>query len=137
MRGTPTHPCDLAQHDCLYLGETTDDNRWRFRRGTETQTVEVSGRYIANHAGARLEAAQQDFGIANLPEFTATGALESGELVQVLADWDLEARLCRLSVAALSAESISAAQGAGLDRLSGRAHTRAQVTLPERSCLRA
>jgi DNA-binding transcriptional LysR family regulator len=90
-RGTPKHPRDLAQHDCLYLGETTDDNRWRFRRGTQTQTVEVSGRYIANHAGARLEAAQQDFGIASLPEFTATGALESGELIRVLADWDLEA----------------------------------------------
>ncbi len=53
--------------------------------------MEVTGRYIANHAGARLEAAQQDFGIANLPEFAASGALKSGELVQVLADWDLEA----------------------------------------------
>jgi len=91
-RGTPKHPRDLTQHDCLYLGETADDNRWRFRRGTEMHTVEVTGRYIANHAGARLEAAQQDFGIANLPEFTASRALESGELVQVLADWDLEAR---------------------------------------------
>ena len=89
--GTPKHPRDLAQHDCLYLGETADDNRWRFRRGAETQTVEVTGRYIANHAGARLEAAQQDFGIASLPEFAASGALKSGELMQVLAEWDLEA----------------------------------------------
>src|SRR6195952_421180 len=38
-RGMPRHPRDLAEHDCLYLGETADDNRWRFRRGTETQTV--------------------------------------------------------------------------------------------------
>jgi DNA-binding transcriptional LysR family regulator len=91
-RGTPEHPRDLAQHDCVYLGETADDNRWRLRRGTEAQTVEVRGRYIANHAGARLEAAQQDLGIANLPEFTAADALQRGELVQVLADWDLEAR---------------------------------------------
>ena len=66
--GTPVQPRDLLKHDCIYLGETADDNRWRFRRGTETQTVDVKGRYIANHAGARLEAAQQDFGIANLPE---------------------------------------------------------------------
>jgi DNA-binding transcriptional LysR family regulator len=54
--------------------------------------VDVKGRYIANHAGARLEAAQQDFGIANLPEFAAAEALQSGELVQVLPDWNLEAR---------------------------------------------
>lgn len=91
-RSTPTHPRNLVQHDCLYLGETADDNRWRFRRGSETQTVEVHGRYIANHAGARLEAALQDFGIANLPEFTAADALARGELVQVLKDWTLEAR---------------------------------------------
>ncbi|MDF3889232.1 LysR family transcriptional regulator [Cupriavidus basilensis] len=91
-RGTPAHPRELAQHDCLYLGETADDNRWRFRRDTETQAVEVRGRYIANHAGARLEAAQQGFGVANLPDFAAAGALQRGELVQVLADWELQAR---------------------------------------------
>ncbi|SAL33703.1 LysR family transcriptional regulator [Caballeronia sordidicola] len=91
-RGKPLHPRDLAQHDCLYLGETADDNRWRFRRGSEAATVEVHGRYIANHAGARLEAALQDFGIANLPEFTAEDSLSRGELVQVLDDWTLAAQ---------------------------------------------
>jgi DNA-binding transcriptional LysR family regulator len=91
-RGTPAHPRDLVHHDCLYLGETADDNRWRLRRGTQTHSVDVSGRYIANHAGARLEAAMKDFGIAALPEFAATDALQSGALIQVLADWTLEAR---------------------------------------------
>ncbi|HYS62554.1 MAG TPA: LysR family transcriptional regulator [Paraburkholderia sp.] len=90
--GTPTQPRDLLKHDCIYLGETADDNRWRFRRGTEAQSVDVKGRYIANHAGARLEAAQQDFGIASLPEFAATEALQRGKLMQVLPDWNLEAR---------------------------------------------
>ncbi|MCY0386279.1 LysR family transcriptional regulator [Robbsia sp. Bb-Pol-6] len=91
-RGTPDHPRALVGHDCLYLGETADDHRWRFRRGKETHTVEVRGRYVANHAGARLDAAQQGFGIANLPEFTAAGALQRGELVTVLGDWELAAR---------------------------------------------
>ena len=91
-RGTPAHPRDLVHHDCLYLGETADDNRWRLRRGTQTHSVDVSGRYIANHAGARLEAAMKDFGIAALPEFAATDALQSGALIQILTDWTLEAR---------------------------------------------
>ncbi|MDE1184242.1 LysR family transcriptional regulator [Paraburkholderia sp.] len=91
-RGTPDHPRDLAQHDCLYLGETADDNRWRFSRAGETLTIDVHGRYIANHAGARLEAAQQGLGIATLPEFATGEALASGALVQVLADWTLDAR---------------------------------------------
>lgn len=91
-RGMPASPRELSQHDCLYLGDTPDDNRWRFLRGTETQTVDVRGRYIANHTGARLEAAQQGFGIATLPEFVAKDALKQGDLVQVLADWKIEAQ---------------------------------------------
>lgn len=91
--GTPTEPRDLAQHECLYLGETVDDNRWHFRRGTEAQVVEVRGRYIVNHAGARLEAALQDWGIASLPDFAAAEALGQGGLIQVLADWIFEARV--------------------------------------------
>jgi len=89
--GTPAVPSDLGRHECLYLGETVDDNRWHFRRGTETQSLEVRGRYIANHVGARLEAALQDLGIASLPEFAAADALRQGSLVQVLADWEFEA----------------------------------------------
>lgn len=91
-RGTPAMPQDLLKHACIYLGETADDNRWRFRRGAETQTVDVKGRYVANHAGARIEAALLGFGIASVPEFAAGDSLRSGALVQVLADWRIEAR---------------------------------------------
>lgn len=91
-RGTPAQPRDLLKHACIYLSETADDNRWRFRRGTETQSVDVTGRYIANHAGARVEAALQDFGIACVPEFAVSESLSSGELIQVLPEWKLEAR---------------------------------------------
>jgi len=90
--GTPAEPRDLARHECLYLGETVDDNRWHLRRGTETQSLAVRGRYIANDAGARLDAALQDWGIASLPDFAAAQALRQGSLVQVLVDWEFEAR---------------------------------------------
>ncbi|CAD6507234.1 LysR family transcriptional regulator [Paraburkholderia metrosideri] len=90
-RGTPGHPRDLLKHACIYLGETADDNRWRFRRGAETHSVDVKGRYIANHVGARLEAALQDFGVASVPQFAAEAALQRGELVQVLPEWRIDA----------------------------------------------
>jgi DNA-binding transcriptional LysR family regulator len=89
-RGTPANPKDLAQHDCIYLGETADDNRWSFRRGTQTQTVEVKGRYIANDVSARLEAAIENWGVAVLPDFAVAEALHDGSLVQVLPEWSLE-----------------------------------------------
>jgi DNA-binding transcriptional LysR family regulator len=93
--GTPAMPLDLLHHQCLYLGEQADDNRWRLRWGEgqarRTETVTVHGRYIANHAGARLEAAIDGLGIANLPDFAARQALARGDVVQVLPDWELEA----------------------------------------------
>ncbi|MYZ41678.1 LysR family transcriptional regulator [Schauerella aestuarii] len=89
--GVPLRPADLVAHDCLYLGETTDDHRWRLRRGQAVETIAVTGRYIANHAGARLEAAQMGLGIANLPDFSANDALGEGSVVRVLPEWELDA----------------------------------------------
>ncbi len=91
-RGMPAVPNDLAQHDCLYLGDTPDDHRWTFRQGNRTQTVEVRGRYIANDVSARREAALEDWGVASLPDFAVGEELRSGRLVQVLPEWLFEPR---------------------------------------------
>lgn len=37
--GTPTHPHDLLNHSCIYLGETPSDARWKFKKGTKAVTV--------------------------------------------------------------------------------------------------
>jgi DNA-binding transcriptional LysR family regulator len=91
-QGTPLAPRDLAEHACLYLGESAGDNRWHFQRDAETQTVEVSGRYIANDVDARLEAALSGLGVASLPDFAVADVLRQGRIVPVLADWQFEAR---------------------------------------------
>ncbi|WP_283603596.1 LysR family transcriptional regulator [Serratia proteamaculans] len=88
QHGTPQHPQDLAQHSCIYLGETPNDARWKFRRAGKTVTVHVHGRYAANHTGVRLDAVKQHIGIGSLPYFTARQALDSDEVVQVLPEWD-------------------------------------------------
>lgn len=88
QQGTPQHPQDLAQHSCIYLGETPNDARWKFRQAGKTVTVNVRGRYAANHTGVRLDAVKQHIGIGSLPYFTARQALDDGEVVQVLPQWD-------------------------------------------------
>ena len=87
-RGHPQHPRDLEQHACITLGEDERDRHWRFERAGETATVAVRGRYVANHSEVRLEAALSHLGIASLPGFTARAALERGDLVTVLPDWE-------------------------------------------------
>jgi len=99
-RGTPQHPKDLSDHDCICLGEKPDDNRWYFRRQggnakdaelSEHELVEVRGRYTANHAGARIDAAKAALGIASLPAFSAQAAVADGSLIEVLQDWEFDA----------------------------------------------
>lgn len=87
--GVPQSPDELTAHDCLTLGETPQDRRWRLRRAADDTrtTVEVRGRYSVNHAVARLDAALQGLGIATLPDFIAAGAMRSGALVPVLPGW--------------------------------------------------
>jgi DNA-binding transcriptional LysR family regulator len=87
QHGMPTHPRELADHPCIYLGEDERDRHWRFRRGQEAVSVQVSGRYAANHSEVRLEGALAGLGVASLPGFTAQASLASGALVSVLPDW--------------------------------------------------
>ncbi|MDA8455040.1 LysR family transcriptional regulator [Acidovorax sp. GBBC 3334] len=94
QRGTPEHPRDLAQHDCIPLGEDERDRHWRFVQAGAASgaaeaatTVAVRGRYVANHSEMRREAALAHLGIASLPGFTARAALEAGTLVRVLPGW--------------------------------------------------
>lgn len=84
----PQNPQDLRAHSCISLGETPADARWKFRREGKTETVQTRGRYAANHTAVRLDAVKQNLGIGSLPLFTAREALERGEIVQVLAEWE-------------------------------------------------
>lgn len=88
QHGAPQNPQDLRDHSCISLGETPADARWKFRREGKTEIVQTRGRYAANHTAVRLDAVKQDLGIGGLPLFTAREALERGEIVQVLAEWE-------------------------------------------------
>ncbi|VDR29871.1 D-malate degradation protein R [Raoultella terrigena] len=88
QHGAPQNPQDLRDHSCISLGETPADAGWKFRREGKTETVQTRGRYAANHTAVRLDAVKQNLGIGSLPLFTAREALERGEIVQVLAEWE-------------------------------------------------
>jgi DNA-binding transcriptional LysR family regulator len=86
--GHPQHPSDLRKHSCLYLGENINDRQWKFIKDSESVTVNVHGRYIANHTEVRLEGVLEHFGVGSLPFFTARKAIQAGLITRVLPDWD-------------------------------------------------
>ncbi|MEQ9900127.1 LysR family transcriptional regulator [Pectobacterium punjabense] len=92
--GTPSHPHDLKTHNCIFLGEEPGDSRWKFQRNGKSVRIKVHGRYAVNHTGARLDTVLSHLGIGSLPYFTARYALQQGQIVQVLPDWEFETNYC-------------------------------------------
>lgn len=89
-RGTPKHPTQLTEHDCLYLAETDKDHLWDFLKDDEFLTVPVSGRYAVNHSQMRLNGVKNGLGIGIFHDFVVQDALAEGKVVQLLKDWTIK-----------------------------------------------
>ncbi len=83
-RGTPTHPDDLKQHDCLHYGHRAQDNSWTLG-GDEPHTVTISGPLCCNNGEVLRAAALAGLGIVMLPEFIVEKDLAAGQLCPILA----------------------------------------------------
>lgn len=93
-RGTPAHPSELAQHDCLaylrpgpaqWLFEAAE--RPRGAREPQRISVAVQGPLRANNSELLRDAVLSGLGIAQLPDFSAGAALRAGRLREVLPAW--------------------------------------------------
>lgn len=93
-RGTPTHPMDLAQHDCLlYLGNARADN-WTFipadsSEQAEPVSVQVQGPLMANNSEMLREVVLDGLGIGLLPDFSAVSQSRKS-LITVLPEWRVQ-----------------------------------------------
>ncbi len=85
--GAPEKPEDLKDHESVFYSNVEAAKHWRFGTGTETEGVRVKGRLTTNSGQMQLEAALAGLAIANLPRFYVYEGLESGRLVEVLADF--------------------------------------------------
>jgi DNA-binding transcriptional LysR family regulator len=84
--GEPSHPTDLAHHECLGFraGKT---NTWKLHKADEAVDVVVGGRFQLNSVGLIRRLASLDRGIAILPEEIVAEDVVQGHLRQVLPDW--------------------------------------------------
>jgi DNA-binding transcriptional LysR family regulator len=92
--GTPQAPADLARHECLgyaYWARPAD-SQWQFSQDGKEYRVPVSSRLQVNESRALTLAAVEGFGIVLGPDIFLAAALASGELVQVLPDYQAPSR---------------------------------------------
>ena len=89
--GAPKRPEDVSAHACItYL--RPGPAVWKFEKRAKTSeperlSVGVQGPFRANNSELVREAALAGLGLALLPDFSATAALKSGRLKEVLPAW--------------------------------------------------
>jgi len=89
-RGRPTHPSELASHDCLGYAYLPSPEVWRFvHAGGDEETVTPRGPLRTNNADALAPALWSGLGLAVQPEFTVWKDIAAGRLEQVLPEWSL------------------------------------------------
>jgi DNA-binding transcriptional LysR family regulator len=91
--GKPERPADLSAHSALIYSSVQGDDIWHLStpRG-EGLDVPVSGPLRSNNLSAVLAATRAGLGIAALPWYVAFDSLQSGQIVQLLAEYQLPAQ---------------------------------------------
>jgi DNA-binding transcriptional LysR family regulator len=98
-RGTPQHPADLAEHDCLQFVFADNRRIWRMRRrdvigGVDpadmpVEEIAVHAVIQANNGELLRQAAVNGMGIGLLADWLVRTDLREGRLVPVLADYQV------------------------------------------------
>lgn len=88
LRGTPTHPNDLLEHDCVRFRFTSGViPAWEFSRGGRSLKVSPQGPLITNRVELQLAAAQAGLGLIHGFEGFIAPVVAAGKLELVLEDW--------------------------------------------------
>jgi DNA-binding transcriptional LysR family regulator len=96
-RGTPRHPKDLREHDCLRYGHLATGVQWKLTGKDGDHWLQVPWKLCTNNAEVLRDAAVSGRGIALLPTFIAGPDLRSGRLKTLLARYRApELSLCAL-----------------------------------------
>jgi DNA-binding transcriptional LysR family regulator len=84
--GRPGTPQDLTAHECLiYTGSLVPE--WQFQSGTRRISIRPEGRLRSDSGEAILQWAIAGLGIADVPSFLLSDAIESSALVPLLLDY--------------------------------------------------
>lgn len=96
QKGTPRHPTDLVDYDCLsslLLGKT-----WSFEGPRGEIRVDVFSRFNVNDNCVILEAVRRGVGVAILPVYVIKNDLKSGALIALLEDYPVSKLWLKLMV---------------------------------------
>jgi DNA-binding transcriptional LysR family regulator len=86
-KGTPAHPGDLAEHDCLVF--STSGTRWDFEGPQGLVGIDVRPKLRTNDGAAICEATLAGSGVALLGDYLVLPHLRTGRLVELLPGFEV------------------------------------------------
>jgi DNA-binding transcriptional LysR family regulator len=86
-RAEPSHPSELASHECVLLTRLSDPENWVFAGPEGDVPVRVSGRLRTDSIEAMLAAVLAGAGIGLVPTWMLRDAVREGRLRALLRDW--------------------------------------------------
>jgi DNA-binding transcriptional LysR family regulator len=91
-QGIPADPSELARHECLMMRNPAGIiiDLWEFTRGDERRAVPVNGWLMSNAREVVLDAVLRGQGVGRFTEVTTRSHVQSGRLVPVLRDWEVQ-----------------------------------------------
>lgn len=89
-RGTPSHPRDLSDHECVLFSSMSNPESWQFSSPDGPLTVRVHGRMRSNNSEAVRAAMVGGLGIGILPTWHFTESPEVAGLQRVLEGFEPE-----------------------------------------------
>ena len=88
-RGRPTHPAELATHDCISYTYKQAPNRWEFHDPAGGRiAVNIQPRVLCNSAEMETGLAVAGLGVTRLPAFACAQELAAGLLEPVLEQYE-------------------------------------------------
>jgi DNA-binding transcriptional LysR family regulator len=88
--GMPASPQDLLALPCLALSENNEDTTlWSFEKNGRKKTIRIRPVLAANDGGVVCLWAKAGIGVIMRSQWDVAEALDRGELVRLLSDWNL------------------------------------------------
>jgi DNA-binding transcriptional LysR family regulator len=87
-RGTPRHPRDLGDHQCISFELLAAADEWRFQIDSREVAFQVRSRLVVNTAEAAVDAAIAGAGISCVLSYQAASAVRAGQLKLLLQDFE-------------------------------------------------
>ncbi|MDJ0612139.1 MAG: LysR family transcriptional regulator [Rhizobiaceae bacterium] len=97
QHGTPKHPSDLVNHNCLLINfGNMVDRHWKFLVDGKEKTVSVNGNRTVNNGELVAEWCRAGYGIAFKSLWDVDEDIEAGRLVHILKEFQMPVRPLKL-----------------------------------------